>query len=56
MIRHVSSAKWNDCEKNEDHWYILKKEGDPEQTPEASDIENFVFQTQIHLLLQMAFC
>ena len=40
----------------EDHGYILKKEGGPEQTPEAPHIENFVLQSQIHLLLQIAFC
>ena len=40
----------------EDHGYILKKEGDPEQTPEAPYIENFVLQSQINLLLQIAFC
>ena len=32
-----------------------KKEGDPELTPELPYIENFVFQSQIHLLLQIAF-
>ena len=40
----------------EDHLYIFKKEGDSEHTSEASHIENFVFQSQIHLLLQIAFC
>ena len=40
----------------EDHWYILKKEGDPEQTRMAPHIVNFVFKSQIHLLLQIAFC
>ena len=40
----------------EDHWYKLKKERDPKQTPEACHIENFVFQSQIHLLLQITFC
>ena len=35
---------------------ILKKQGDPEQTPEAPHIENFAFQRQIHLLLQISFC
>ena len=40
----------------EDHGYILKKEGDPEQTSETPNIEKFVFQSQIHLLLQIAFC
>ena len=40
----------------EDHGYILKKEGDPEQTLEAPHIENFVLQSQIHLLLQISFC
>ena len=40
----------------EGHWDILKKEGDPEQTPEASHVEKFVFQNQIHLLLQITSC
>ena len=38
---------------NENHWCILKKEGDTEQTPEAPHIENLTFQSQIHLLLQI---
>ena len=33
-----------------------KKERDPEQTHEAAHVENFVFQSQINLLLQTAFC
>ena len=39
----------------EDHFYILKKEGDPEQTSEAPHVEKIVFQSQIHLLLQIPF-
>ena len=37
---------------------MFKKEGerDREQTSEAPHIENFVFQSQIHLLLQIVFC
>ena len=34
----------------------LKKEGDPEQTPEAPHTENFVLQSQIHLSLLIGFC
>ena len=34
----------------------MKIIGDPEQTPEALHFENLVFQSQIHLLLQIAFC
>ena len=46
-MRHLQSEKivrtlWH----YEDHRYILKKEGDPEQTPEVPHIENFVFQSQ----------
>ena len=39
----------------ENHWYLLKKEGDPNNTPEAPHIEKIVFQRQIHLLLQIGF-
>ena len=40
----------------EDHLYILKKEGDQVWTPETLHIEDFVFQSQVHLLLQTVFC
>ena len=40
----------------EDHLYILKKEGDQVWTPETLHIEDFVFESQVHLLLQTVFC
>ena len=39
----------------EDNGYVFKKRRGPrEQTSEAPHIENFVLQSQIHLLLQIA--
>ena len=52
QIENIVKTLWH----NEDHFYILEKEGDLGKTPEAPQIENFVFHSQIHLLVQIAFC
>ena len=36
--------------------YIYIKKDDPVQTPDTPNIDDFVLQSQIHLLLQIAFC
>ena len=59
LIKYVSSTKWKDCENFMELWRSLiyiKKEGEPVETPEVPHIEDFVFQSEIQLLLEIVFC